>query len=83
MGFLFTLMKEIIRVPFHLFKFVIVDVVVSGIIGGIFSLIGSVIRTVLKILFKPLTLLLIAGGTAVFYFAGEEQKRKAKALMGM
>lgn len=83
MGFLFTLMKEIIRAPFQLFRFVIADVVVSGIIGGIFSLTRSAIRTVLKILFKPLTLLLIAGGTAAFYFASEEQKRKAKALMGM
>jgi hypothetical protein len=79
MRFLFNLIISIILAPFKIIKFIVSDVIIFGILGGIASMIRSVIKTV----FRPFTLLLLAGCAAAFYFASEEQKNRVKALMGM
>jgi energy-coupling factor transporter transmembrane protein EcfT len=78
MGFLINLIKAIILAPFKIIKFVSIDIV-FGIIAGVFSLVKGTV----KMIFKPFTLLLLACGAAVFYFASEEQKKKVKELMGL
>jgi hypothetical protein len=79
MRFLFNLITSIIIAPFKFVKFIVVDVIAVGIIGGIFSMVRSIVRTV----FRPFSLLLLAGIAAAFYFASEEQKKKVRALIGM
>ena len=83
MRFLFNLITSIILAPFKIIKFIVSDVLIFGIIGGIASMIRSIVKTVFRLIFRPFTLLLLAGGAAAFYFAGEDQKKRVKALMGL
>jgi len=76
---LFNLVSSILLAPFKLVKFVVVDVLIVGVIGGIFS----TIKSIGKLVFKPFSLILIAGAAAAFYFASDEQKKKIKALIGI
>jgi len=79
MHFLLNLITSIILAPFRMIKFIVYDVIIFGIVGGI----ASMIKSALRLIFRPFTLLLLAGGAAAFYIATDEQKKRVKALMGM
>ena len=79
MGFIFSIIKWAILAPFKIIKFVLGDIVIFGIIGGILS----VVKSVIKLLFKPLSLAVIMGGTLVYVISDEEKRNKVKALIGM
>ncbi|MGC9323899.1 MAG: hypothetical protein ACP5G0_04030 [Desulfomonilia bacterium] len=80
---LFKLVVWLILAPFRIVKFILSDIIVFGIIGGTLSLIKAIVKTTLKIIFKPITLLLLAGAAAGYVVSDEERKNKVKALVGL
>jgi len=79
MSSIFSLIKWAILAPFRIIKFIVADIIVFGIIGGTLS----VIRSLVKLMFKPISLAILLGGTLVFVASDEERRNKVKALLGM
>jgi len=79
MNLIINLIKWCLMAPFKILRFIVGDLLIFGIIGGVLSL----VKSILKLVFKPLTLCAILGGTLLFVVSDEERKNKVKAMIGL